>query len=88
MTLKLDRLPDRETVKISFVASPELNAAPADYAEIYSKTYGRTENVTDLVPFMLEAFMNADPGFRRARTALRAGAPGPAQSKFPSTSED
>lgn len=58
MTLKLGRLPDRKTVKVSFVASPELYAALAD-----------------LIPFMLEAFRNADPGFRRARKALRSDKP-------------
>lgn len=88
MSVKLGRLPDRETVKISFTASPELSAALTDYAELYRQTYGRTESVADLVPFMLEAFMNGDAGFRRARKALRADASGPAQSKFPSTSED
>lgn len=70
MTLKLDKLPDREAVKITFTASPELKAALTDYAEIYRRTYGHKEGVADLIPFMLEAFMNADPGFKRARKAL------------------
>jgi len=70
MNLKLDKLPDREAVKITFTASPELKAALNDYAEIYRRTYGHKEGVADLIPFMLEAFMNADPGFKRARKAL------------------
>lgn len=70
MTLKLDKLPDREPAKITFTASPELKAALTDYAEIYRRTYGHKEGVADLIPFMLEAFMNADPGFKRARKAL------------------
>ena len=70
MTLKLDKLPDREAVKITFTASPDLKTALTDYAEIYRRTYGNKENVADLIPFMLEAFMNADPGFKRARKAL------------------
>lgn len=70
MTLKLDKLPDREAVKITFTASPELKTALTDYAEIYRRTYGHKEGVADLIPFMLEAFMNADPGFKRARKAL------------------
>lgn len=74
MSLKLDRLPNRESVKISFVASPELNAALADYAEIYSRTYGKKESVSDLIPFMLDAFMNADGGFKRARRPLHGNA--------------
>ena len=70
MTLKLDKLPDREAVKITFTASPELKAALNDYAEIYRRAYGQKESVIDLIPFMLEAFMSADPGFKRARKQL------------------
>jgi len=71
MTLKLDRLPDREAVKITFTADAELKAALNDYAEIYRRTYGQKESVAELIPFMLSAFMDADPGFRRSRRQLR-----------------
>ena len=70
MTLKLNKLPDREAVKVTFTASAELKAALNDYAEIYRRAYGQKEGVTELIPFMLEAFMNADPGFKRARKQL------------------
>ena len=70
--IKLPRLPDRSSVKITFTASPELKAALADYAEIYSRTYGQKEGIAELIPFMLEAFMNADSGFKRARRQLQA----------------
>ncbi|MCG8354237.1 MAG: DUF2274 domain-containing protein [Kiloniellales bacterium] len=70
MTLKLDKLPDREAVKITFTADADLKAALNDYAEIYRRTYGQKEGVAELIPFMLEAFMNADPGFKRARKEL------------------
>ena len=75
MTLKLDKLPDRETVKITFTASPDLQAALNDYAEIYRRSYGQKEGVAELIPFMLEAFMNADPGFKRARKDLAGARP-------------
>ena len=77
MTLKLDKLPDREAVKITFTASAELKAALADYAEIYRRAYGQKEIVADLIPFMLEAFINADPGFKRARKELEGARPSP-----------
>ena len=78
MTLRLDKLPDREAAKITFTASPELKAALNDYAEIYRRTYGQKESVGELIPFMLESFMNADPGFKRARKQLEeAGASPP-----------
>ena len=69
-SLKLNRLPDRNAVKISFSASPELKSALDDYAEIYRLIYGQKEGVAELIPFMLEAFINADPGFKRARKEL------------------
>jgi len=70
MTLKLDRLPDREAVKITFTADADLKAALNDYAEIYRRIYGHKESVAELIPFMLNAFMDADPGFKRARKQL------------------
>lgn len=81
MTLKLDKLPDRDPAKITFTASPKLKAALSDYAEIYRRTYGLKEGVADLIPFMLEAFMNADPGFKRARKALADARPSSTQAK-------
>lgn len=68
--LRLHRLPDRQPVKVTITVSPELNAALRDYAEIYRKTYGQKETVAELIPFMLEAFVNADVGFRKARKEL------------------
>lgn len=73
--LKLDRLPDRQPVRISVTVSPELNAALRDYAEIYRRTYGQKETVAELIPFMLEAFVNADTGFRKARKELDGDLP-------------
>lgn len=70
MTLKLGPLPDRESAKITFTADADLKAALNDYAEIYRQTYGKDEGVAELIPFMLDAFMNADPGFKRARKQL------------------
>jgi len=70
MILKLDKLPDRQPTKITFTAKPELKAALADYAEIYTQTYGEAETVANLIPYMLEAFIATDNGFRRARKAL------------------
>ena len=75
MTLKLGQLPDRNAVKISFTASPELKSALSDYAEIYSRTYGQKEGVVALIPFMLDAFMGADHSFKRARKQLQSTRP-------------
>ena len=75
MTLKLGPLPDRESAKITFTADAELKVALSDYTEIYCQTYGKNESVAELIPFMLDAFMNADPGFKRARKQLQSARP-------------
>ncbi len=73
MSLKLEKLPDRDPVKITFIAGPELKSALGDYAEIYRRAYGQKESVADLIPFMLEAFMSADQSFKRSRKQLQDG---------------
>lgn len=84
MSLKLDKLPDREAVKISFTADANLKSALNDYAEIYRRSYGQKESIADLIPFMLTAFMEADPGFKRARRQL---ADARSQTSSPQTKE-
>jgi len=64
--MKLSKLPDRTPVKLSTTLTPTLAARLHDYAEFYAETYGTREEVADLVPFMLEAFLDADADFRRA----------------------
>ena len=65
--LKLGKLPDRTPVKITFAASPELNQSLQDYAAVYRAAYGQAEAIAELVPFMLEAFLDGDRGFAKAR---------------------
>lgn len=64
--LKLAKLPDRTPVKISIRVAPDLYAALTAYADAYEATYGNTESVADLIPFMLTAFIAGDSGFRKA----------------------
>lgn len=82
MTLKLGQLPERSPSKITITVSPELKAALDDYAEIYRRTYDQKETVAELVPFMLDSFVNTDVGFKRARKELADEA----QSKATSSS--
>lgn len=65
--LKLSKLPDRTPVKITITVKPELNSALRDYAALYRDTYGETEAISDLIPFMLEAFLAGDRPFAKAR---------------------
>ena len=75
--LRLSKLPDRTPVKISISVTPNLHAALTAYADAYQAIYGSTENVAELIPYMLTAFIESDNGFRKARrghdTALNGG---------------
>jgi len=63
--LKLGKLPDRKTIRITFTASANLNVLLADYADAYELEYEQQETVADLIPHILEAFIKADRGFKR-----------------------
>jgi hypothetical protein len=65
MSMKLSKLPDRTPVKLSTTLPPNLAARLRDYADFYAETYGSREEIADLVPFMLEAFLDGDSDFRR-----------------------
>lgn len=73
--LKLAKLPNRTPVRIAIIVSPDLNESLHAYAELYRETYGASESVSELIPYMLDAFLKSDQGFAKAR---REGALGPA----------
>lgn len=70
--IKLPKLPDRTPVKLTIVITPDLRQALSDYAVVYRDTYGQAESVADLVPFMLQSFLDSDRGFAKARQAADA----------------
>lgn len=70
MELKLAKLPDRTPVKITISVKPNLHAMLFRYSEFYRQSYGEEESVAELIPFMLQAFMEADRGFAKALKAL------------------
>ncbi|MBA5775608.1 DUF2274 domain-containing protein [Stappia sp. F7233] len=65
--LKLGKLPDRTPAKITITVGADLNQALRDYAALYRATYGEAESVAELIPFMLEAFLDSDRAFAKAR---------------------
>ncbi len=69
--LKLGQLPDRVPVKIAITVLPDLKKALDDYAVLYARTYGTEEQVAELIPYMLDAFLKADAAFRNGRKELR-----------------
>ncbi|MEM6898148.1 MAG: DUF2274 domain-containing protein [Pseudomonadota bacterium] len=74
MSLRLEKLPDRTPVRMTLAIDPELAEALTDYAAIYRQTYGSEEKPEALIPAMLESFLKADNGFKRARKALHINA--------------
>jgi len=65
--LKLARLPDRTPVRIPIIVSPALNQKLAAYAGAYKDAYGEEEKVADLIPFILEQFLDGDRRFNGKR---------------------
>jgi len=68
--LKLGKLPDRKTTKITFTASAELGKLLADYTSAYEAEYNQQASITDLIPHMLEAFIKTDRGFQKKNKTL------------------
>jgi hypothetical protein len=65
--LRLGKLPDRTPVRITIAIAPDLHQALADYAELYRETYGQEAPVQDLIPAMLDIFLEGDKTFARRR---------------------
>ena len=66
--MKLAKLPDRTPVKMSVVLTPGLAQRLKEYADFYAETYGNREEVAELIPFMLEAFLERDKAFKRMKS--------------------
>ena len=65
MKLKLAKLPDRIPAKMSILLAPSLAKWLSEYADFYAETYGSREEVAELVPFMLHAFLESDSAFKK-----------------------
>lgn len=76
--LRLSRLPDRSVMKLTIGIPPELHQMLADYADAYEAAYGRRETISDLVPFMLRAFLEGDRAFQQRRRQAAGGGQGTA----------
>lgn len=65
--MKLAKLPDRTPVKMNIMLAPGLAQRLREYAVFYAETYDNKEEVAELIPFMLEAFLDSDPAFKRSQ---------------------
>ena len=69
--LKLAKLPDRTPIKLTINVMPDLHQALNDYAALYAEAYGREEPVVELIPAMLNAFLEGDRAFARTRAGTK-----------------
>jgi hypothetical protein len=65
--LKLGRIPDRTPIKLAITITPDLKEQLDAYAEAYGAAYGQQEKIEELIPFMLQSFIDGDRGFARSR---------------------
>ncbi|ERU84657.1 hypothetical protein Q056_03635 [Pseudomonas aeruginosa BL02] len=64
--LRLGPLPKTESVKLNFTCPASLKADLDHYAAIHAQAYGEVVDAVTLIPYMLEAFLAGDRGFKRA----------------------
>lgn len=62
--LRLGPLPKTESIKMTFTCPASLKADLDRYAALHAQAYGETVDAATLIPYMLEAFMAGDRGFR------------------------
>lgn len=65
--LKLGKLPDRTPVKIGITVMPDLSAALLQYLALYNRIYSQDESLPELIPFMLQSFLDSDRSFAKAQ---------------------
>lgn len=66
--LRLGPLPRLESTKLTFACPASLKVQLDQYAALHAQIYGEAVDAVTLIPYMLEAFMMRDRGFKqRAR---------------------
>ncbi len=65
--LKISKLKDMTPTKMSINVTPDLKSDLDIYARLYERAYGDKQDVTNLIPLMLEGFLASDSGFKKAK---------------------
>lgn len=65
--LKIAKLRDMTPTKMSINVTPDLKSDLDIYARLYERAYGDKQDVTNLIPLMLEGFLSSDSGFKKAK---------------------
>ena len=71
--LRLGPLPRNEMVKLTIAVSAATKASLDHYATLHSELHGENMDAIALIPYMLEAFIERDRGFKAMRTKSTGG---------------
>ncbi|WP_334186232.1 DUF2274 domain-containing protein [Novosphingobium sp.] len=63
--VKLSRLPERTPIRISVHLLPDLHIRLEQYAVAYEESYGEKIAVAELIPAIIDAFLQSDRDFSR-----------------------
>ena len=69
---RLGPLPKTESTKLTFACPASLKADLDRYAALHAQTYGEAVDAATLIPYMLEAFIGGDRGFRKGGASKNA----------------
>ena len=64
--LKLKTLPDRKPVKHVILLTPEQDLAVRQYTALFRQVHNQNASCDDLIPLMVEQFIDSDAAFKRA----------------------
>jgi hypothetical protein len=73
--LRLGPVPKAQQVKITVTVSAELKETLDRYAAVHSAATGEHNDIERLIPYMLEAFVANDRGFKATRRRPLPGEP-------------
>lgn len=79
--LRLGPLPKTAMVKLTIALPEKLKTDLDRYAELHSARWGEPIEAATLIPYMLEAFIARDRGFRKARKSIRRSRVAPEQTQ-------
>ena len=73
--LRLGALPRSEMVKLTISVSAATKSSLDQYASLHTQLHGESVDAVALIPYMLEAFIERDRGFKALRTKSTGALP-------------
>lgn len=79
----LGPFPKTESVKLTFACPATLKADLDHYAALHTQTYGESVDAVTLIPYMLEAFIAGDRGFKKREVSKQVSQKSPQREAIP-----